>query len=167
MAALLGHRLDKDTSGPFVVAEDQDAWNQLRLTSSTHRWYKRYQALIHGVVLVKRLVPQKDTGTPRRSDHAERLIRGPTMQRCGELLAEERPSSQGGLQPQNRAQRPLHRRRQFGIRGHGHDNMDLRTCANTGLTKKRSPPAAQLLRVAETSAPCSPRSAKMVPLAAT
>ena len=48
MAALLGHRLDKDTSGPFVVAEDQDAWNQLRLTSSTHRWYKRYQALIHG-----------------------------------------------------------------------------------------------------------------------
>ena len=87
-------------------------------------------------VLVKRLVPQEDTGTPRRSDHAERLIRGPTMQRCGELLAEERPSSQGGLQPQNRAQRPLHRRRQFGIRGHGHDNMDLRTCANTGLTKK-------------------------------
>ena len=96
-----------------------------------------------------------------------RLIRGPTIQQRGELLAEERPSSQGGLQPQNRAQRPLHRRRQFGIRGHGHDNMDLRTCANTGLTKKRSPPAAQLLRVAETSAPCSPRSAKMVPLAAT
>ena len=31
--------------------------------------------------------------------------------------------------------------------------MDLRTCANTGVTKKRSPPAAQLLRVAETSAP--------------
>ena len=87
-------------------------------------------------VLVKRLVPQEDTGTPRRSDHAERLIRGPTMQRCGELLAEERPASQGGLQPQNRAQRPWHRRRQFGIRGHGHDNMDLRTCANTGLTKK-------------------------------
>ena len=65
-----------------------------------------------------------------------RLIRGPTIQQRGELLAEERPSSQGGLQPQNRAQRPLHRRRQFGIRGHGHDNMDLRTCANTGLTKK-------------------------------
>ena len=101
-----------------------DAWNQLRLTSSTHRWYKRYQALIHGVVLVKRLVPQKDTGTLRRSDHAERLIRGPTIQRCGELLAEERPSSQGGLQPQNRAQRPLHRRRQFGIRGHGRHSMD-------------------------------------------
>jgi len=31
--------------------------------------------------------------------------------------------------------------------------MDLRTCANTGLTKKRSPFAAQLPRVAETSAP--------------
>ena len=62
-----------------------------------------------------------------------RLIRGPTIQRGGELLAEERPSSQRGLQPQNRAQRPLHRRRQFGIRGHDYDNMDLRTCANTGL----------------------------------
>ena len=62
-----------------------------------------------------------------------RLIRGPTIQQRGELLAEERPSSQGGLQPQNRAQRPLHRRRQFGIRGHDYDNMDLRTCANTGL----------------------------------
>ena len=33
--------------------------------------------------------------------------------------------------------------------------------------KNRSLPAAQLLRVAEASAPCSPRSAKMVPLAAT
>ena len=75
------------------------------------------------------------TNTPhtKKSDHAEQLIRGPTLQRCGELLAEETTSSQGGLQPQNSAQRPLHRRRQFGIRGHGYDNMDLRTCANTGL----------------------------------
>ena len=70
------------------------------------------------------------------------------------------------LQPQHKTQRPWPRRRQFGIRGHGHDTMDSRTCANTGLEKTRSLPA-QLLREAEASAPCSPRSAKMVPLAAT
>ena len=79
--------------------------------------HKQLQEKMVEDVLVKRLVPQKDTGTPRRSDHATQ-IGGPTMQRCDELLAEERLSIQGGLQPQNRAQRPLHRRRQFGIRGH-------------------------------------------------
>ena len=71
------------------------------------------------------------------------MLQGPTMRRCSELLTEERPASQGGPQPQRRTQRPWPRRRQFGIRGHGHDTMNSRTGASTGMAKNRSLPAAQ------------------------
>eukprot|EP00930_Biecheleria_cincta_P023468 TRINITY_DN1695_c0_g2_i1.p1 TRINITY_DN1695_c0_g2~~TRINITY_DN1695_c0_g2_i1.p1 ORF type:complete len:2308 (+),score=581.34 TRINITY_DN1695_c0_g2_i1:65-6988(+) len=45
---LLGHRLDIDTSGPLAVAQDHDSHDFLRETSSSHRWYKQYHALVHG-----------------------------------------------------------------------------------------------------------------------
>ena len=78
--------------------------------------------------------------------HASRQgsrLQGPTMRRCSELLAEERPAPQGGPQPQRRTQRPWPRRSQFGIRGHGHDTVNSRTGGSTGMAKNRSLPAAQ------------------------
>ena len=68
------------------------------------------------------------------------MLRSTTMQRCSELLAEERPASQGSLQPQHKTQRPWPKRKEFGIRGHGDDTMDSRTCANTGWKKKHVSP---------------------------
>ena len=46
------------------------------------------------------------------------------MQPCGDLLAGTRPASQGGLQLQQRAQRPWRGVIELGIRGHGHDSKD-------------------------------------------
>ena len=54
-----------------------------------------------------------------------------------------------GLQPQHKTQRPWPKRKEFGIRGHGDDTMDSRTCAKTDWKKTRLSLRHSLLGEAE------------------
>eukprot|EP00928_Gymnodinium_smaydae_P018880 TRINITY_DN17197_c0_g1_i2.p1 TRINITY_DN17197_c0_g1~~TRINITY_DN17197_c0_g1_i2.p1 ORF type:complete len:622 (+),score=81.68 TRINITY_DN17197_c0_g1_i2:181-2046(+) len=47
------HRLDRDTSGPLVVAKNRVSYDYLRRTVSTESgWYKEYITLVHGAMPV-------------------------------------------------------------------------------------------------------------------
>jgi 23S rRNA-/tRNA-specific pseudouridylate synthase len=50
----LVHRLDVQTSGPILIATNENAMEEMRFNLRKHKWYKEYIALMHGAVPPKR-----------------------------------------------------------------------------------------------------------------
>jgi len=46
--------LDRETSGPVIVAKNEKVWKKLQITRNNHDWHKEYLCLVHGRIPVKK-----------------------------------------------------------------------------------------------------------------